>query len=52
MPPKSISPFAALEAEVLGTYEMPRVSDWIVPCENRLSVTVGTSGVPDTVPAV
>jgi hypothetical protein len=52
VPPKVSSPSAALVAEVLGMYDMPIDSRGIVPCLNKLSVTVGTDVVDPTVPRV
>jgi len=40
VPPKVSSPFVT-DADVVGSNETPISSDVIVPCENRLSVTVG-----------
>lgn len=50
--PKLNSPFATESAEVDGAYEIPINSVGIVPCDKRLSVTVGTFEVFETVPEV
>lgn len=48
VPPNVSSPLAAPE-DVVGSNEMPIESSVMVPCAKRLSVTVGTEGVPETV---
>ena len=40
------------ERDVVGLNDMPIISDDILFCEDRLSVTVGTLGVSCTAPAV
>ena len=49
VPPKFRTPFAPEEA---GEKEIPRTSALIRPCENALSVTVGTIWPSETVPWV
>jgi hypothetical protein len=52
VPPNVSSPLTTLVSSVVGMYEMPMDSMGIVPCLNRLSVTVGTVDVDLTVPVV
>lgn len=51
VPPKSSCPFTSFN-DVVGTKDTPKTSVLMMPCEAKLSVTVGMSPPPLVVPAV